>query len=104
MIHEATRPTAGLFYSRQSAIFIFRNAFENYRQQVEFRRFPIYLPSQGLLSARVTYEHGEWRVQAYDLNLANKVYVSGQSAPGTNPDNEFLGNPRQYRLRVYRSF
>jgi iron complex outermembrane receptor protein len=63
-----------------------------------------YLPSQGLWSGSLTYERQEWRVQAYGLNLANKVYVSGQFAPGTNPDNEFLGNPRQYGIRVYRSF
>jgi iron complex outermembrane receptor protein len=63
-----------------------------------------HLPSQGLWSGSLTYERQKWRVQAYGLNLANKVYVSGQFAPGTNPDEEFLGNPRQYGIRVYRSF
>jgi iron complex outermembrane receptor protein len=63
-----------------------------------------YLGSQGLWSASLTYQHKEWRVQAYGLNLANKVYVTGQTSPGTNPNNEFFGNPRQYGLRAYRSF
>jgi iron complex outermembrane recepter protein len=63
-----------------------------------------YLGSQGLWSGSLTYQHKEWRVQAYGLNLANKVYVTGQTSPGTNPNNEFFGNPRQYGLRAYRSF
>jgi iron complex outermembrane receptor protein len=63
-----------------------------------------YLGSQGLWSGSLTYQRKEWRVQAYGLNLANKVYVTGQTSPGTNPNNEFFGNPRQYGLRAYRSF
>ena len=63
-----------------------------------------YLPSYGLWNATLTYAFGKWTVQAYGLNLANKTYVSGQAAPGTNPDNEFFGNPRQYGIRITRSF
>ena len=63
-----------------------------------------YLSPQGLWSGSVTYEYKEWRVQAYGLNLANKVYVTGQTAYGQNPNNEFFGNPRQYGMRVFRSF
>ncbi len=63
-----------------------------------------YLPSFGLWNATVTYELGQWRIQAYGLNLADKVYVTGQLAAGTNPDNEFLGNPRQFGLRIMRTF
>jgi iron complex outermembrane recepter protein len=63
-----------------------------------------YLHSFGLWNATLTYEQNAWRVQAYGLNLANKLYVSGQSAAGTNPNNEFLGNPRQFGLRVSRRF
>jgi iron complex outermembrane receptor protein len=63
-----------------------------------------YLHSQGLWSGSVTYERKEWRIQVYGLNLANKTYVTGQSNSGNNPDNEFLGNPRQYGVRVSRSF
>ncbi len=63
-----------------------------------------YLPSFGLWNATVTYELGQWKIQAYGLNLADKVYITGQLAAGTNPDNEFLGNPRQFGLRIMRTF
>jgi len=63
-----------------------------------------YLRSFGLWNASLTYERKEWRVQLYGLNLANKLYVSGQSSAGTNPNDEFLGNPRQFGLRIARSF
>jgi iron complex outermembrane receptor protein len=63
-----------------------------------------YLPSYGLWNASVTYAIGRWTIQAYGLNLADKVYVSGQAAAGTNPDNEFFGNPRQFGIRITRSF
>jgi len=70
-----------------------------------FERYPTdHLSGFGLWSATVTYDWKEWTVQAYGLNLANKLYVAGQFAPGTNPDNEFFGNPRQYGIRVSRSF
>lgn len=63
-----------------------------------------YLRSQGLWSGSVTYERKAWRVQLYGLNLANKVYVAGQAAAGGNPDNQFIGNPRQYGLRISYHF
>jgi iron complex outermembrane receptor protein len=63
-----------------------------------------YLRSFGLWNANLTYEKGDWRVQLYGQNLTNKLYVTGQSAAGSNPDNEFLGNPRQYGVRISRSF
>jgi iron complex outermembrane recepter protein len=63
-----------------------------------------YLPSQGLWSGSITYERKAWRVQAYGLNLANKVYVTGQLAAGTNTNQEFYGNPRQYGVRLSYRF
>lgn len=70
-----------------------------------FERYPTdHMPGFGLWSATVTYGWKEWSIQAYGLNLANRLYVAGQFAPGTNPDNEFFGNPRQFGLRVSRSF
>jgi iron complex outermembrane recepter protein len=63
-----------------------------------------YLPSQGLWSGSVTYDHKAWRVQAYVLNLANRIYVTGQLAAGSNPDNEFFGNPRQFGMRLSYHF
>jgi iron complex outermembrane receptor protein len=63
-----------------------------------------YLHSQGLWSGSVTYDRKAWRVQLYGLNLANRVYIAGQSAAGSNPDNEFIGNPRQFGLRLSYHF
>jgi iron complex outermembrane recepter protein len=63
-----------------------------------------YLSAYGLWSGSLTYERQAWRIQAYGLNLANKLYVSGQFAAGGNPDEEFFGNPRQYGIRIGRTF
>jgi iron complex outermembrane recepter protein len=62
------------------------------------------LRSYGLWNATLTYDVNQWSVQAYGLNLADKVYVTGQLSPGANPDNEFFGNPRQFGIRVSRKF
>ena len=58
-----------------------------------------YLAARGLWNASLTYQRGDWRVQGYGTNLSDKLYVTGQS--GTN---QFYGNPRQYGVRVSRSF
>ncbi|MGH8229191.1 MAG: hypothetical protein ACREU3_15035 [Steroidobacteraceae bacterium] len=63
-----------------------------------------YLRSFGLWSATVTYDLNEWSIQAYGMNLANKVYVSGQNGAGTDQIDEFLGNPRQFGVRITRHF
>ena len=57
------------------------------------------LPSYDLWSASLTYARDDWRVQGFVNNLANKVYVTGQFG-----NNEFFGNPRQFGVRVSRSF
>jgi iron complex outermembrane recepter protein len=63
-----------------------------------------YLHSYGLWNASVTYDRNEWSIQAYGFNLADKLYVTGQLSAGANPDSEFLGNPRQFGIRVSRRF
>lgn len=63
-----------------------------------------YLRSFGLWSATVTYDLDDWSIQAYGLNLADKVYVSGQNGAGTNQIDEFLGDPRQFGIRISRRF
>ena len=55
----------------------------------------------GLLSALLTLHKGNWFVEAFGTNLANKTYVSGQAAASRN---EFYGAPRQYGLRVGADF
>jgi iron complex outermembrane receptor protein len=57
------------------------------------------LPSYGLWSASVAYDRGDWRVQAYGSNVGDKVYVAGHAG-----NNMATGAPRQYGVRVSRSF
>jgi iron complex outermembrane receptor protein len=53
------------------------------------------LGARGLLSALLTLEKGDWRLEAFGTNLTNKTYVSGRSG-----DNEFYGAPREYGLKL----
>ena len=53
------------------------------------------LRSRGLVSGVVTYRNGEWEIEGYATNLANKKYLSGIS--GTT---EFYGPPREYGVRA----
>jgi len=57
--------------------------------------------SFGLWNASVTWRQGDWYVEAFGLNLADKAYVSGQASATSN---EFYGAPRQYGLRAGVSF
>lgn len=58
-----------------------------------------YLNGRGLLSALVTLRKGEWLIEGYATNLANKKYVSGQSG-----NNEFYGAPREFGVRASLRF
>jgi iron complex outermembrane receptor protein len=59
-----------------------------------------YLASHGLLSASLTLRRPNgWRVDAYGANLTNKTYVSGQYL-----NEEFFGAPRQYGIRLEKTF
>jgi iron complex outermembrane receptor protein len=53
------------------------------------------LAGRGLLSAMLTFEKGDWRLEAFGTNLTNKTYVSGRSG-----DNEFYGAPKEYGLKL----
>ncbi len=57
------------------------------------------LASYGLWNATLTYRNGEWQVQGYGMNLGGKTYVSGQFG-----NDQFYGSPRQFGVRVSRSF
>ena len=57
------------------------------------------LKARGLWSVLLTYNHGDWTAEAYADNLFDKRYVSGQFGL-----NNFEGAPRQFGLRVSRSF
>jgi len=53
------------------------------------------LNGRGLLSALITLERGDWRVEGFATNLTNKTYVSGRQG-----NNEFYGAPREYGVRL----
>lgn len=57
------------------------------------------LAGRGLLSAQAMLAIGDWEVELWANNLTNKVYVSGRSG-----DNEFVGAPREYGLRLGFTF
>jgi iron complex outermembrane receptor protein len=59
-----------------------------------------YIPSHSLVNASLTYGNGPWQVQAYGTNLANTLYIVGY----TYGPSYFLGNPRQFGIRVTRQF
>jgi iron complex outermembrane receptor protein len=54
---------------------------------------------RGLLSALVTLEVGDWKIEGYATNLTDKEYVVGRSG-----NNEFYGSPRDYGVRVGLTF
>ncbi len=58
-----------------------------------------YLKARGLLSAQLTLAMGDWTLEAYGSNLADKDYVSGQSG-----NNELYGAPREYGIRTSLRF
>jgi iron complex outermembrane recepter protein len=57
------------------------------------------LQTRNLLNAQVAYEIATWRVTGYGTNLNNEHYISSV-ANGLR----YAGNPRQYGLRVSKSF
>ena len=57
------------------------------------------LGARNLLSAQVAYERGSWTVTGYGANLLDQHYVSSIIS-----GLRFAGNPRQYGLRVAKTF
>jgi iron complex outermembrane receptor protein len=57
------------------------------------------LASRGILSAQLSWERDDWRIEAFGTNLTDKTYISGQFG-----NNEFYGAPREYGLRVAKQF
>jgi iron complex outermembrane receptor protein len=58
-----------------------------------------YMGPRHLLNAFLTYQRGEWQVQAYGTNLTNQIYLSGSTGA-----NVFYGSPRQYGVSLRRGF
>jgi len=57
------------------------------------------IAARGLLSALVTLEVDNWRIEGYATNLTNEEYIVGRTG-----DNEFYGDPRQYGVKVGVTF
>jgi iron complex outermembrane receptor protein len=58
-----------------------------------------HLQNRNLLSAQLVYQHGDWSVAGYGENLTDDHYVSAVIS-----GLRFAGAPRQYGIRVSRSF
>ena len=57
------------------------------------------LDARNLVGAQLAYQAGEWYVTLYGTNLANKQYVASNNSGGL-----YAGPPRQYGIRVSRTF
>lgn len=58
-----------------------------------------FLAARNMLSAQVAYGHGDWTVTAYGTNLKNEHYVAAMIS-----QLRFAGAPRQYGIRVMKTF
>ena len=58
-----------------------------------------HLSERDIVNAQLTYETGDWRLQAYSTNLANRDYVASVKA-----GMRYAAPPRQYGVRLTRSF
>ncbi len=57
------------------------------------------MDARNLWGGSLAYEAGPWVAQIYGTNLSNQTYVSAYNA-----NNEYYGAPRQFGLRVSRTF
>jgi iron complex outermembrane receptor protein len=57
------------------------------------------IAARGLLQGSITLDMGTFKAEVYGTNLANKFYVAGQ-----NGKNELYGAPREYGLRLSKTF
>jgi len=58
------------------------------------------IPAHTLMNVSLTYTSGDWRAQGYVTNLTDEIYIVGQ----TQGPSYYLGRPRQFGVRVSRSF
>ncbi len=57
------------------------------------------LGARNLLSGQVAYQRGDWRLTAYGTNLTDQRYLSA-----VNAGLRYVGPPRQYGLRLSKTF
>lgn len=58
-----------------------------------------YLQARDVINVQLTYAHGDWRTQAYVTNLTDETFWTG-----VNGNNYYLNAPRQFGVRIVRSF
>ena len=58
-----------------------------------------HLEDRNLLSAQLAFQHGDWIVTGYGTNLTDQHYVSAIIS-----GIRFAGAPRQYGIRLAKSF
>ena len=52
-----------------------------------------------LVNLQLTYSRDKWTIEGFGTNITNKTYISGASG-----NNRFYGAPREYGVRISRSF
>lgn len=57
------------------------------------------LESRDLVNAQLTYETGDWRLQAYSTNLNDLEYIAS-----VKTGQRYAGAPRQYGIRLTKTF
>ncbi len=57
------------------------------------------LESRDLVNAQLTYETGDWRLQAYSTNLSDLEYIAS-----VKTGQRYAGAPRQYGIRLTKTF
>lgn len=62
------------------------------------------LGARHLLGANLDYVAGPWTVDLYGTNLTNLTYISGTNGSGSGSGDVYYGAPRQFGLRVMRTF
>lgn len=73
----------------------------SYRSQIFFEADDLPYSRQGaygLANARLSYDHGDWEVAAYGLNLTNKIYNTNAQDVAPSLDAAFasVGAPREW--------
>jgi iron complex outermembrane receptor protein len=63
------------------------------------------VPSRNLVDLRLTYQRGNWQVEAFANNATDKTYISSQIQNSTSATGGIIyGAPRQYGLRAKFDF
>jgi len=63
------------------------------------------VPSRNLIDLRLTYERGDWQVEAFTNNATDKTYIASQIQNSTSATGGIIyGAPRQYGVRARFAF